>query len=137
VFASMTWILWTTRNKMGIEHIFLQRASDSIFKFLAFMQQWYPTRSVGSGTRSGWTACWRIFLWRLVIHLCSPAVDVLSRFLLELYLFLSFGHVCAVAPADGLSVVFHTWLLNSLYGCCCFIYKAERKPVLREHYSEH
>jgi hypothetical protein len=42
VFASMTWTLWTTRNKMVIEHIFLRRASDSIFKFLAFMQQWYP-----------------------------------------------------------------------------------------------
>jgi hypothetical protein len=42
VFASMTWTLWTTRNKMVIERIFLRRASDSIFKFLAIMQQWYP-----------------------------------------------------------------------------------------------
>jgi hypothetical protein len=61
---------------------------------------------------------------------------VLSCFLLELYLFLSFGHVCAVAPADGLSVVFRTWLLNSLYRCCCFIYKAGRKPVSREEDTE-
>jgi hypothetical protein len=27
---------------MVIERIFLRRASDSIFKFLAFLQQWYP-----------------------------------------------------------------------------------------------
>jgi hypothetical protein len=27
---------------MVIERIFLRRASDSIFKFLVFMQQWYP-----------------------------------------------------------------------------------------------
>jgi hypothetical protein len=37
VFASMTWNLWTIRNKMVIECIFLRRASDSIFKFLAFL----------------------------------------------------------------------------------------------------
>jgi hypothetical protein len=42
VFASMTWTLWTTRNAMVIERIFLRRASDSIFKFLAILQQWYP-----------------------------------------------------------------------------------------------
>jgi hypothetical protein len=42
VFASMIWTLWTIRNKMVMERIFLRRASDSIFKFLAFMQQWYP-----------------------------------------------------------------------------------------------
>jgi hypothetical protein len=42
VFASMSWVLWTIRNKMVIEHIFLRRASDSVFKFLAFLQQWYP-----------------------------------------------------------------------------------------------
>jgi hypothetical protein len=93
VFAAMTWTLWTIRNKMVIERIFLRRASDSIFKFLAFMQQWYPLcrQRVGSGTGSGWTACWRIFLWRLVIYLCSPAVDVLSRFMQELYLFFLLG----------------------------------------------
>jgi hypothetical protein len=27
---------------MVIEHIFLRRASDSVFKFLVFLQQWYP-----------------------------------------------------------------------------------------------
>ena len=42
VFAAMTWTLWTIRNKMVIEHIFPRRASDSVFKFLAFLQQWYP-----------------------------------------------------------------------------------------------
>ena len=42
VFAAMTWTLWTIRNKMVIERVFLRRASDSVFKFLAFMQQWHP-----------------------------------------------------------------------------------------------
>ena len=42
VFAAMTWTLWTIRNKMVIERIFLRRASDSVFKFLAFLQQWHP-----------------------------------------------------------------------------------------------
>ena len=42
VFAAITWTLWTIRNKMVIERVFLRRASDSVFKFLAFMQQWHP-----------------------------------------------------------------------------------------------
>jgi hypothetical protein len=42
LFATMSWTLWNVRNKMVIERIFLRRASDSIFKFLAFLQQWYP-----------------------------------------------------------------------------------------------
>ena len=42
VFAAMTWTLWTIRNKMVIERVFLRRASDSVYKFLAFLQQWYP-----------------------------------------------------------------------------------------------
>jgi hypothetical protein len=37
VFAAISWALWTIRNKMVIEHIFLRRASDSVFKFLAFL----------------------------------------------------------------------------------------------------
>ena len=36
------WTLWTIRNKMVIERIFLRRASDSMFKLLAFLQQWHP-----------------------------------------------------------------------------------------------
>ena len=42
VFAAMTWTLWTIRNKMVIKRVFVRRASDSVFKFLAFMQQWHP-----------------------------------------------------------------------------------------------
>ena len=42
VFAALTWTLWTIRNKMVIERIFLRRASDSMFTFLAFLQQWHP-----------------------------------------------------------------------------------------------
>ena len=38
----MTWTLWTIHNKMVIERVYPRRASDSIFKFLAFLQQWYP-----------------------------------------------------------------------------------------------
>jgi hypothetical protein len=39
VFAVMTWTLWTIRNKLVTEHIFLRRLSDSVFKFLAFLQR--------------------------------------------------------------------------------------------------
>ena len=42
VFAALAWTLWTIRNKMVIERVFLRHASDSMFKFLAFLQQWYP-----------------------------------------------------------------------------------------------
>ena len=42
VFAALTCTLWTIRNKMVIERVFLRRASDSMFKFLAFLQQWHP-----------------------------------------------------------------------------------------------
>ena len=42
VFAALMWTLWTVRNKMVIERIFLRRASDSMFKLLAFLQQWHP-----------------------------------------------------------------------------------------------
>lgn len=42
VFAAMTCSLWNIRNKMVIERVFLRHASDSIFKFMAFLQLWYP-----------------------------------------------------------------------------------------------
>jgi hypothetical protein len=42
MFAAMSWTLWTTRNKMVIEKVFPQHASDSIFKMLVFLQLWYP-----------------------------------------------------------------------------------------------
>uniref|UniRef100_A0A8I6X3U8 Reverse transcriptase domain-containing protein n=1 Tax=Hordeum vulgare subsp. vulgare TaxID=112509 RepID=A0A8I6X3U8_HORVV len=42
VFAALTWTLWTTRNKMVIERVFPRRASDSFFKFLAFLQLSHP-----------------------------------------------------------------------------------------------
>ncbi|KAE8797566.1 hypothetical protein D1007_27219 [Hordeum vulgare] len=38
IFAALTWTLWTTRNKMVIERVFQRLASDSFFKFLAFLQ---------------------------------------------------------------------------------------------------
>ena len=42
VFAALTWTLWTVRNKMVIERILPRRASDSLYSFLALLQQWYP-----------------------------------------------------------------------------------------------
>ena len=42
IFAAMMWTLWTTRNKMVIERVFPRRASDSFFKFLAFLQHRHP-----------------------------------------------------------------------------------------------
>ncbi|KAE8815280.1 retrotransposon unclassified [Hordeum vulgare] len=42
IFVALTWTLWTTRNKMVIEQVFQWHASDSFFKFLAFLQHWHP-----------------------------------------------------------------------------------------------
>ena len=42
VFGALTWTLWTIRNKMVIERVFLRHASDAVFKFLVFLQQWHP-----------------------------------------------------------------------------------------------
>jgi hypothetical protein len=42
MFTAMSWTLWITRNKMVIEKVFPQRASDSVFIMLASLQQWYP-----------------------------------------------------------------------------------------------
>ena len=53
VFAALTWTLWTTRNKMVIERIFLRRAYDSFFKFLAFLQRWHPLVEHRDGDRLG------------------------------------------------------------------------------------
>ena len=41
IFAALAWTLGNTRNKIVIEHIFWRRASDMIFKFLAFLQHWH------------------------------------------------------------------------------------------------
>ncbi|KAE8766362.1 dna replication licensing factor mcm2 [Hordeum vulgare] len=56
VFAAMMWTLWTTRNKMVIERVFQRRASDSFFKFLAFLQT--GIRSLGPETETGFGAIW-------------------------------------------------------------------------------
>jgi hypothetical protein len=78
--------------------IFLRRASDSVFKFLAFLQQWYP---LCRRTGNGWTACWRIFYWRHANYLRSPAVELLYTLRESCILRLPLvGHVCAVAPAN-------------------------------------
>ena len=42
IFVAMMWTLWTIRNKMVIERVFPRRASDSFFRFLAFLQHWHP-----------------------------------------------------------------------------------------------
>ncbi|KAE8775755.1 putative NOT transcription complex subunit VIP2 [Hordeum vulgare] len=42
IFAALSWTLWTTRSKMVIERVFQRHASDSFFKFLAFLQHWHP-----------------------------------------------------------------------------------------------
>ena len=42
VFAALSWTLWTIRNKMVIERVLLRHASDSVFKFMAFLQLWHP-----------------------------------------------------------------------------------------------
>jgi hypothetical protein len=51
-----------------------------------------------TSTRSGWTACWTIFLWQLVIHLCSPTTGVLWRSSLDLYRFFSLLGMFVLLP---------------------------------------
>jgi hypothetical protein len=85
VFASMTWTLWTIRNKMVIERIFLWRVSDSIFKFLAFLQQWYPLYRQRDRERLDSMLEDLLMAAR---HISSQSgADVLFCFMLELYLF--------------------------------------------------
>ena len=42
LFASLAWALWTTRNKMAIEHIFPNNAIQTFHVFVGFMQRWSP-----------------------------------------------------------------------------------------------
>jgi hypothetical protein len=49
VFATMSWTLWTIYDKLVIERRFSRREFDSMFKFLAFLQQWHL---LGSGTNN-------------------------------------------------------------------------------------
>lgn len=38
--AAQCWALWTTRNKLTIEHVFPNKPSHCLFKMLALLQQW-------------------------------------------------------------------------------------------------
>ena len=42
VLGTMTWTLWTARNKLVIEHVIPSRATDSIYKLCGFLQLWRP-----------------------------------------------------------------------------------------------
>ena len=42
MFVVIVWTIWTIRNRMVIERVFLRRASDSVFKFLAFLLSRHP-----------------------------------------------------------------------------------------------
>jgi hypothetical protein len=40
IFAGFSWALWTTRNKMAIEHKFPKSPTDVIFLALSYLQRW-------------------------------------------------------------------------------------------------
>ena len=40
--ASLKWTLWTTRNKMAIEHVLPTNATQTFHVFIGFMQRWIP-----------------------------------------------------------------------------------------------
>ena len=42
IVASLTWTLWTTRNKMAIEHVLPTNATQTFHVFIGFMQRWIP-----------------------------------------------------------------------------------------------
>jgi len=40
--ASLKWTLWTTRNKIAIEHVLPTNATQTFHVFIGFMQCWIP-----------------------------------------------------------------------------------------------
>lgn len=40
LFAGLVWVIWTTRNKMAIEHKFRNKATEVVFHVLSFVQKW-------------------------------------------------------------------------------------------------
>jgi hypothetical protein len=94
MFAALAWTLWSTRNKMVIEKIFLCQASDSVFKMLAFLQlwytlyrQWYRERVDGMLRALQDAAC----------HLTPSCRRASPCFGTCLPFFVSVGHVCVVS----------------------------------------
>ena len=46
LFASLARALWTTRNKMAIEHTLPNNAIQTFHAFVGFMQRWSPLPKV-------------------------------------------------------------------------------------------
>ena len=42
VLGTLAWTLWTSRNRLVIEHVIPIRATDSIYKLSGFLQLWRP-----------------------------------------------------------------------------------------------
>jgi len=40
LFAGFSWALWTTRNKMWIEHNFRKSPTDAVYLALSYLQKW-------------------------------------------------------------------------------------------------
>lgn len=41
-FAALSWVLWMTRNKFSIDHIFPNKLADCLCKLLNFLHKWKP-----------------------------------------------------------------------------------------------
>jgi len=55
IFAGVLWSLWTTRNKMVIEGVFLKNPTDMIFKIDSHLQRWRVLlRAADQAFLDGW-----------------------------------------------------------------------------------
>jgi hypothetical protein len=126
----MSWTLWTIRNKMVIEHIFLRRASDSVFKFLAFLQQWYQLCRQWDRERLDG------MLEDLLVaahHLPTKSSRWVALLVVgETYLLFTCCWAYLCRCLSGPFFLFSKSYSWTSYECGCFIYKAGRKPVLWE-----
>ena len=118
----MAWTLWTTRNKMVIERVFPRRASDSFFKFLAFLQHWHPLARPRDHDRlqlylDALVASARRLSGRSLIPKLAPGG-------LLCFSFLHLGAFVLWPQHFPFMTLVVTWLYD-----ICFIYKAGRKPI--------
>lgn len=40
LFACFAWAMWTSRNKMAIEHVYPNKSTDVVYVALSLMQKW-------------------------------------------------------------------------------------------------
>jgi hypothetical protein len=79
IFAGFSWALWTTRNKMAIEHKFPKSPTDVIFLALSYLHRWAVLLKEADRERSE-TIKGEILSWMKTFKpndmLCSDIVEL-------------------------------------------------------------